>query len=220
MFPIVSATEYIGELSSGITQEELEDNSYQNNYVYRSSSGGGSGYSPSNNVQNNNPVAPFPAFKLPDFNVNDGDEIIITSKPKTSDKGQLKKSIKFALKKKEKASFQINEETHSLELIEIYEKKIKFTLSSDPITDTIRISEIKKYDLDGDSIEDISVFLKSIEGDQADLEIEKIEIIEEKSSPTGAVAGTTQETSWKYLILLGTIIIAFLAGMFFQRKTR
>ncbi len=140
---------------------------------------------------------------------------------KTISKGELKGKIDISLGLGDKVSFEIKEESHSFQVTELKQDMISFELNSKTIKDTLKISQIKKYDLNDNKIDDLKIYLKEITDGKANLEIEKIT---EPSNDkiTGAAVGTIGEGSWIYFaaFIIGLAILFVLAFALKKRKIK
>ena len=97
-------------------------------------------------------------------------------------KGETQQSIDFStnskqtktLSKGEKVSFKVSNEDHNVVIDEITNDNATLTISSDPITFTIKVSESKKLDLNKDKKDDLIVTLNAINDGKADITFEEI----------------------------------------------
>ena len=116
--------------------------------------------------------------------------------------------------------FKLKNEEHSLIITDITKKRVRFDLYSEPISDDLRISQLKRYDLDRDGTKDIEIFLRGIEGNKATLRIK--ELVGDSGSAneiTGAVVGTDKGSGWAYAVMLaGLIVLIF--SLFFWRRSK
>jgi hypothetical protein len=200
MFPLVMATEITSEISTDpefyeddepAPEEPVNTPSGSSSSGSSSSSGGGSSYITTN-------TSDVDEEEVQQEEVIEGRKIIV--------KGELEQTLELFLKESETASFKINEEVHSLLIEELTEENVKFTLSSNPITDILKISQFKEYDLDGNGFNDLSVFLESIINNKAQLKIERLNQ-PMSNSLTGAAIGLTSYSSWLFGIGIVIIVI-------------
>ncbi len=82
----------------------------------------------------------------------------------------------------------IGSQTHKIILSQVEEARVTFTVQSEPLNFTLTIGETKAVDLNNDTINDITITLKSIAGDTVFYDITKITaganaIIQEETPP-------------------------------------
>lgn len=118
--------------------------------------------------------------------------------------------IKKNLGAGEKFSFKINNDTHSLEVLEIEKNQIKIQIKSSPINITLNVSEEKKINLSSEKYYDFKITLEKIEFGKAVLNIEKIhETIKIESEPKSEEI-LEEESKYKRSYFLVVIILIFL----------
>ena len=205
----VSATEYIGEISTNVPiDNEIEE---VVTIQSSSSSGGGGGKTPST-------VKVQEVKEIDTTNIKQAP--IEPPKTKHISNNILNQNIEISLKEKETVNFEIEEETHSLVINEITDNSITFTLRSEPIIDTIKVSQVKKYDLDRNGFNDIEVYLKSIQNQKADLEINLLLQPKGNNGITGAVVGLFGKGSSQTGLIGIVILIIVLATLVIYRWKR
>lgn len=133
---------------------------------------------------------------------------------------QLEKGYEKSLGKNWKMKFNVNNKSHELKVDNVGDKIVTITISNEPQTFDLGVSETKKLDLDSNRFYDLEVFLKSISGfsywKKADLVVkvidEKIpseEIVEEEEQKR--VENVIVEESdyfWLWIVLgLGFVLI-------------
>ena len=120
------------------------------------------------------------------------------------------------LRKNWKMNFEIDKETHTLQLDEVKQDRISLTLFSDSQEATLLLGEKGKFELTGDNFYDLSVLLNSIEDSYANITIQKIheEVPAEEGSinPSGKVGGEEEEKE-RNLTLLWVLIVVILIGI-------
>ena len=94
---------------------------------------------------------------------------------------QLEKGYEKSLGKNWKMKFNVNNKSHELKVDNVGDKIVTITISNEPQTFDLGVSETKKLDLDSNRFYDLEVFLKSISGfsywKKADL---VVKVIDEK----------------------------------------
>ncbi len=223
MIPLALATEITGNLRTdpNFYQEEtpVEPQPPQDN---PSSSGGGSGGGGTKTTNQTTPLIEEVSAPVKETVAKEEvpslkeDETIPTRKIGT-----------YSLEKGEAASFTINGESHSLRMDQINENSVQFTLSSEPVTDTLKSSQIKSYDLKGNGVKDISIFLADIANGKAQLELDSLVATDELSedsenSLTGAAVGVSYRNGWIYggIGILAIIIVLVGGIVYFKLKRK
>ncbi len=93
---------------------------------------------------------------------------------------QLNQGYEQNLRENDKIKFSYKNETHLIQIKDIKSGEIEIEISSEIIEAVIKLDEEKIFDLDGDSIGDLSVKLNSIEAKKANITIKKTdEILDE-----------------------------------------
>jgi len=115
-------------------------------------------------------------------------------------------------------------EKHELKVdeIDLTNRKVKVTISSEPITLEMYVGETEKVDVDSDGVYDLSVYLESIRGSFVDIIIKEIsETIEKLSEAENKIEveeDVPEEKSedknfvWIY-VLIGIIIVGVCFGL-------
>ena len=115
----------------------------------------------------------------------------------------------------DKMKFNLSNESHQIEIKNLTNTSIKITVSSTPQEATILIGAEKKFELDGDSYNDLYVKLNSITNSKANLTIQKIhEAIASSTTSTGNKTSTTStnkttEPKKGMFVLIGIIVLIF-----------
>ena len=120
-------------------------------------------------------------------------------------------------------AFNINSETHKVQVDRINDSSVEITIMSEPITLTLNVGEEKKIDIDSDGTPDIIVKVVTITSDGAVVHVSKIEkqetLVENKTSENSKTESTTALISLKdgFSILIG---ILFISGMLIWYRRR
>jgi len=93
----------------------------------------------------------------------------------TISKDDLSEGTDIDLKENKEIKFEIDEEEHKLIVDAFHEDSVDVTIQSRTITANIKKGETKKFDLDDDGTYDLSIKLRSITGNKANLYIRKID---------------------------------------------
>tara|TARA_Y100000034_G_C6909729_1_gene423743 strand:- start:9365 stop:12343 length:2979 start_codon:yes stop_codon:yes gene_type:complete len=128
----------------------------------------------------------------------------------------------FNVAKDDSVKFSIKEEDHIVIVDAITSDSVTMTISSDPITLTLKIGESKKVDIDDEEGEDLEVTLIDILDDEAFIKFKILEsekIIIEESNQTGTTSSITGSTirnigerlTNKYVII--SVIILIILGI-------
>jgi hypothetical protein len=225
LIPLALATEITGTLSSDPNynynqepeaEETVIDNGNSNSgntggSNSRTNSGGG-GSITSNNNNNNNVDTSGDTSESSDT-ANSGRRVIL--------QGEIRENMEISLGKDESLSFKIQDEPHQIKINSINENSVEFTLHSYTITDTIKLSEIKRYDLNQNGINDISVLLLNIVNGQAQIEIDPLNE-RKQDAITGAATGIFSNQNSNYVYVLSAfgaiLLIMVYTGWGYKRK--
>ena len=141
---------------------------------------------------------------------------------------QMQESYEKTLRKNHKIKFDFKNETHLIKMNKIIDDKtIEITISSEPITFNLSLSEIKKVNLDNDSYYDLKIFLKDIRGVYADLVVKLIsEEIPETASEEEKIIKEIPKEKEKNIFLIGfyflmgfgILIIIFVLYLIIKKK--
>lgn len=134
-------------------------------------------------------------------------------------------SKNFAVKKGDKISFEIENNSHSLEIREIETNRIKLTIRSDPINITLSVEEDKKINLTSKDFYDFYIRLESINQTIANISLKKIyeEIPKEKNEETKKEETQREKTNSErknYLYFATWVLIIFGGWVFYKISKR
>ncbi|MEK6893670.1 MAG: hypothetical protein AABX07_05720 [Nanoarchaeota archaeon] len=87
---------------------------------------------------------------------------------------QLTQGYMTSISENKKINFELLNEDHSIVLNSVEGNAVEITISSNPITVTLKVAEEKKFDLNGDGAYDLAVKLNSIDNGKPNLTIKKI----------------------------------------------
>jgi hypothetical protein len=146
---------------------------------------------------------------------------------------ELKKGFNVELrKKKDTITFEVADETHELEILEVTKTTAKIKISSDTIETTLEIDEIRKYDLDANGYYDTKIVLDDTVDDDDFVEL-TLYAINEKITTTTQTDQKTSEleegeddnttssgNSWYYLVFLIIILIVFVGVLLYLAYRR
>jgi hypothetical protein len=136
-------------------------------------------------------------------------------------------------KGKDKIEFEVDDEEHTLEITEVTKTTATIKISSETITSTLSIDDIRKYDLDKNGNYDIKVELEDIDDDDKIAYITLYTINEKVTSTTqgqqqqsdykavntqALELETSEEdsgSSWFYLVFLIIILIVFVGVLLY-----
>ena len=110
-------------------------------------------------------------------------------------------SVMRSMRVNDALKFQFRNEEHKVELISLSSSSVLLRISSDPIEVTVNLGETEEVDIDGDGINDMSIYLRDISLGVADLSFKQIsepttEPEETNGTETTDVNGTeTTETT-------------------------
>lgn len=90
------------------------------------------------------------------------------------DKNQIEQGVSKRLKINDKLKFNVKNEEHIMKINKISSDKLTLTISSNPITLTLKINETRKINLDNNKYYDLEVFLNSIKNSRANISIKSI----------------------------------------------
>ena len=134
--------------------------------------------------------------------------------------GNLGTGTETSLGNGESASFNFNNQQHTIKIQALSSEQVTLLIQSNPIQVTINKGEIKQIDLNSDGKNDISITFKGIVNEKANLEIKPI--IESVNCEAGyklvdnkCVKIETDQEKSKTLIWLGVIIIVIIAIVIF-----
>lgn len=111
---------------------------------------------------------------------------------------------------KDKIKFELENENHEIEIIELTEDYIKINLSNN--LETLLVGETKKFKITNDAYYDLSITFNSIEDEKANLTIKQI--YEEIPEEQGENENVKKEKNHSLLI---TLVILFLIFILFKK---
>ena len=118
----------------------------------------------------------------------------------------------IALKKNERAKFNITNEEHYVGIINITNTTVTIEVASNPQNVTLSLGETKKFNFNNDDYYDLSVTLISINSSYANISIKAInEKITTTQQPTNETTPTTGETEKEALFKLDKKIYSIIA---------
>lgn len=137
-------------------------------------------------------------------------------------------------------SFRLKNETHELKVDSILNNSAKITISSNPMTFSLRVNETKKIDFDKDGFYDLSVMLRSTSGSgyysRADIYIQSIgEKVLESETSSSNEEGSGNETllqgngenfsnnnlrGWYLYVIAGILLIALAVFLVLKFKSK
>lgn len=127
------------------------------------------------------------------------------------------------------SSAETTASAHSVKFDEVdyINGEITITISSDPITFTMKTGETKNVDLDGDGVEDIEVKLNSIdENGRVNMNVRNIATTQTQeetpdTTPEAAQPEETKETSfWIWWVLIVVVIVVIIALLLPKKKRK
>ena len=147
---------------------------------------------------------------------------------------RLREGYTLILRKDYKVKFDVDNESHTLNVDSVGADSVQITVSSEPQTKTLSVGDEVKFELDGDNVYDFSVRLESIGGSSAKLLMKRIS--EEFSE--GAVAGEGEESlvdsigdsiaevveeakkSWVWWLVGGLVLLGAVVGavVYFRKR--
>ncbi len=120
-----------------------------------------------------------------------------------------------------KVSIPFNDNNYELEVEQIYEDKIKFSVESKVFE--LNINETKKIDLDGDNYYDLEVFIGSIDGARTQLEFkeihEEVPTEEQEAQEEESKIGERKIKNWMW-ITGGAILLVIVVFVIWFFKTK
>lgn len=103
--------------------------------------------------------------------------------------------------------------------------EVTVTLSSDPVTLTMKVGDVENVDLDGDGVEDVEVTLNSIdENGKVNMNIKDLTVTqtsgEEGTTPSGEQQPTTTTSgmSWIWWVIIVIVVVVIIALVLPKKK--
>jgi|SRR3989344_83034 len=211
LLPLVNATEYVGNLDTNIDSQE--EPPQQESTPTASGEGGGSSGSSSDVDTNEEKTSTEDNIITNNAPVQDESEDTIDS-TEIRELGKL--PAEFSLDKNSAVSFIIDDEGsyYFLWPSTIKDDYFSFVLNSkpNPTTESLKTSETKKFDLDGDGSDDISVLLIAISDGKVYLKMEKLNpsLVNQL---TAAAVGVADNGGWLAFAAGLVVVVSSLAGI-------
>ena len=162
-------------------------------------------------------------------NAAGGGGTTVTGKTYSTTSDQLATGYTKSVSANDQIKFTIETESHSVKATSVSATSVTITVASTPQTATLATGETKKFDLDGDGLNDLSVTLNSITSGKADLTLKTIEkaVAEQEKAEEEAAAeeAATEEaaakakTTWIWIVII-IVIIVVVVGYFLMKKRR
>ena len=118
-------------------------------------------------------------------------------------------------------------QAHTLTVTRVGSNSATIVIASEPITLSVNVGEVKKVDVDGDGVYDVSVQLNAISSGKADLTVKKIDEASTSGSETGSVSEgekapipieSNKNTKFIWIIALIIIVVVVIAIIYQKRK--
>ena len=201
------------------------DKTYYSNYTVTATKSGYTSQTQSINLTNtNNTILSFTftaslsASAAADSSTNRADGLPSYNVPSTN----LQEGTSLSVGKNWIVNLNVNNQNHEMNIDDIGDDYVKFTLSSEPRTFKIYINETKKIDLDGDNFYDLIIRVDRISGvryKSADLYLKEIhEEIPVEGRKDQEIIGVDEKRSFSIFVLLGLIVIILTIFILFRRN--
>ena len=201
------------------------DKTYYSNYTVTATKSGYTSQTQSINLTNtNNTILSFiftaslSASAAADSSTNRADGLPSYNVPSTN----LQEGTSLSVGKNWIVNLNVNNQNHEMNIDDIGDDYVKFTLSSEPRTFKIYINETKKIDLDGDNFYDLIIRVDRISGvryKSADLYLKEIhEEIPVEGRKDQEIIGVDEKRSFSIFVLLGLIVIILTIFILFRRN--
>jgi len=118
-------------------------------------------------------------------------------------------------------------QAHTLTVTRVGSNSATIVIASEPITLSVNVGEVKKVDVDGDGVYDVSIQLNAISSGKADLTVKKIDEASTSGSETGSVSEgekapipieSNKNTKFIWIIALIIIVVVVIAIIYQKRK--
>jgi len=201
------------------------DKTYYSNYTVTATKSGYTSQTQSINLTNtNNTILSFTftaslsVSAAADSSTNRADGLPSYNVPSTN----LQEGTSLSVGKNWIVNLNVNNQNHEMNIDDIGDDYVKFTLSSEPRTFKIYINETKKIDLDGDNFYDLIIRVDRISGvryKSADLYLKEIhEEIPVEGRKDQEIIGVDEKRSFSIFVLLGLIVIILTIFILFRRN--